>query len=292
MPLPEHSLIRGAFMGLLFLFSASEVTAADGRLLSTGGATQVEGAGGGGIVPWAILSSLATEDEFGATAFYTFVPTGDLTLHAIGASVNIRNRVEFSAARQQLHLGTLALLLKVPGEKLEQNILGVKVRIAGDAVYSAIPQISIGAQYKQLETFSIPKTIGAIDDSGVDGYIAATKVLLGVLAGRNVLVNGTLRATRANQLGLLGFGGDLNDEYEILPEISASVFLSPEVTVGAEYRAKPDNLSFSRESAWSDVFIGYFPNKNLAVIAAYASLGTVASLPKQSGFFLSLQATF
>ena len=45
--------------------------------------------------------------------------------------------------------------------------------------------------------------VGAKRDSGVDFYVSATKLLL----EQNLLLNGTLRATKANQLGLLGFGG-------------------------------------------------------------------------------------
>ena len=42
----------------------------------------------------------------------------------------------------------------------------------------------------------------------MDLYIAATKLYFAALAGRNVILDATLRRTRANQFGLLGFGGD------------------------------------------------------------------------------------
>src|SRR5438874_9832371 len=46
----------------MFAF-ASVLCAGDGRLLATGGATQIEGSAGGGIVPWAVLSGYATRSE-------------------------------------------------------------------------------------------------------------------------------------------------------------------------------------------------------------------------------------
>lgn len=279
-------------MIVVLTLAAAPLFAQSGRLLATGGATTIEGSAGGGIVPWAVLSSLATEDEFGVAAFYTVVDSGDYTLHSTGASATYANRVEISAARHTLKLGTLALLLDQPGAQLEQNIFGAKVRLVGDAVYSKIPQISAGMQYKQNLDSALPLAVGAADDSGIDIYGSATKVFIGGLAGRNAVATVTVRGTKANQLGLLGFGGDRDDGYSLQPEISAGVFLSPQVIIGAEYRAKPDNLAFAREDDWSDVFIGYFPNKALAIVVAHARLGSIAGIPHQDGFYFSVQGTF
>jgi hypothetical protein len=114
-------------------------------------------------------------------------------------------------------------------------------------------------------------------------------VFLAGLVGRNVLLDGTLRATRANQLGLLGFGGDLNDRYRVVFEGSAAVFLTDRVGVGYEYRQKPNNLSAFREQAYQDVFVAWLPSKHVALTAAYARLGTVANQRDQQGLYLSVQ---
>jgi hypothetical protein len=45
----------------------------------------------------------------------------------------------------------------------------------------------------------VPKAIGAKSSSGVDYYLAA-------VASINLLLNGTLIATKENQFGILGFG--------------------------------------------------------------------------------------
>ena len=131
--------------------------------------------------------------------------------------------------------------------------------------------------------------LGARHGSGTDFYLSASKLYLAGLAGRNVLLNATLRATKANQLGLLGFGGDKRDRYQVQPEFSGVVFLNDRVAVGMEYRAKPDNLSAFREDDFSDVFATWFINKKLAVTAAYTRMGQIVDKKKQNGVFISLQ---
>ena len=107
-----------------------------------------------------------------------------------------------------------------------------------------------------------------------------------------MLVSGTVRATRANQLGLLGFGGDLNDRYRIQFEGSAAIFLNDNIAIGAEYRAKPNNLSAYREDDYQDVFLAWVPNKHIAVTGAWAYLGQIADKRRQGGVYLSLQTGF
>lgn len=295
MPTPRKRDSRRQPVGLAILPLALLVAGpghAGDRLLMTGGATQVEGSAGGGIVPWAVLSGYGTDNQNGGTVFLTRVDTGDYALDAHGAAYTFRNRIELSFARQQLHLPELQRRLSLPVGSLAQDIVGAKVRFGGDLVYSRGPQVALGLQYKRNRDFDLPRAVGAGDDSGVDVYLGATKLFLASAAGRNLLLNGTLRATRANQTGLLGFGGDRNDGYRVVFEGSAAVLLNPRWTVGVEYRQKPDNLGFAREDDWMDTFVGWFPNKRVAVVAAYADLGSIATLPRQRGAYLSLQLSY
>ncbi len=279
---------------LLPLLTALPVLAwaGDGKLLATGGLTEAEGSAGGGIVPWAVLAGYGTQDEDGGTFFITQANTGDYALTATGLAFTIRDRVELSFADQSLDASTLGTALKDPGLSLRQQIFGVKVRLFGDVVYGDAPEISAGVQYKHDLDFTTPKAVGAKDDKGADFYLAATKVIVGGFFDRDLLLNGTLRATKANQMGLLGFGGDKSDSYKIESEVSVGVLLDEKTAVGLEYRKKPDNLSFAREDDWADAFIAYFPSKSVALIAAYASLGSVATLQHQRGLYLSVQASF
>ena len=284
---------------------------AGGRLLATGGATEIEGSAGGGIVPWALISGYGTEDEVGGTAFLTGVRVPNYDLISSGVAVGLHDRVELSYARQRLGLDNTVLSGITGGNNttatIRQDVFGVKVKLFGDAIFaqdSVIPQISAGMQYKRnLDYGFVPKFLGAKHNDGVDFYVAATKVFLGGLAGRNVLLNGTVRATKANQMGLLGFGGPGNDSYKAEFEGSVGVFLDPANTwlIGAEYRHNPDNGLAGgaiKQDAYKDAFIAYIPNKRFALVAAYADLGNLPDTTQNSlnskkrGVYLSGQFSF
>lgn len=255
------------------------------RLLATGGASTIEGSGGGGIVPWATLSSYADEGEWGGTAQMTEVQVDDFSLSVQGASINWNNRVEVSYARQQFDLETI-------GGELEQQVWGVKARISGDLVYGTWPQVSAGVQYKRNQTFALPQAVGAEDDTSTDYYVSAAKAWLAGPFSRTWVANLTVRSTEANQLGLLGFGGDKGDSREWVGEASVAMFVNRYWAIGMEYRQKPDLLNFAKEDDWKDVFVAYFPSKHVSLVGAYADLGSIAGLDSQTGWYLSVQASF
>lgn len=269
----------------------SGLSMGDSRLLATGGVTQIEGAAGGGLVPWALIAGYGSKEEVGATAFYTRADPTDFTLGSTGIAVGIRDRLELSAARQKLGLGTT-----VPGASIRQDILGVKLKLTGDAVFARYfdaPQISAGVQYKRNADFRpVPAALNARRDADFDYYAAATKVFLDALHGRTLLVDLTLRATRANQMGLLGFGGDKNDRRTLQAETSIALFATDHVLVGAEYRHKPDNLSAFREDSYKDIFVTWLPNKKISLTTAYADLGTIADKKHQRAIYGSVQVGF
>ena len=268
-----------------------------GKFLATGGVSQLEGAGGGGIVPWALISGYGTRDSYGANAHYTAVRTQDYALATYGVALGLADRVELSLARQRFE-GRLAPLANL---RIEQDIIGVKVKLAGDAVYEQdrlLPQIALGAMYKRnrgvgglgaLGVTSV-RQLGAQDGHGVDYYVAATKILF----EHSLLLNGTVRATKANQMGILGFGGNRHQGYRLMPEVSVAYLIKRQWVAGAEYRRKPHNLAVDNEKAYSDVFLAYFPNKHVSLTAAYANLGdiTIFNPRRQHGWYLSLQTGF
>lgn len=263
-----------------------------GRLLATGGATSIEGAAGGGITPWAVLAGYGERGEWGGDVFATRVDTGDYRLDVTGVAFAYDNRVELSLARQRFDLGTLARDLSLPQNSLSQDIVGIKVRLFGDLIYDRLPQVSLGLQHKRQKDFLIPSLIGAQRDEDTEAYLTGSRLILGGAFGYNLLLNGGVRYSRANELGLLGFGGDRRDDRSLLKEGSVAVLFNPSWALGVEYREKPDNLSFAGESDWADLFLGYFPNKRLAVVLAYARLGEIATLDNQDGAYLSIQGSF
>lgn len=262
------------------------------RILATGGVTQVEGSAGSGIVPWAVLSGYGQEGEWGGEIFATHVNTSNYDLSVIGASVAVNNRVEASIATQILGIDAIAQPLGLPDNEVKQTIAGVKVRLFGDPIYTKLPQVSVGIQYKKNTDFDVPAIAGALDNDGVDFYISATKLWLSGIYGYPLLFNATLRSTRANQLGLLGFGGDLNSDKKIMFEGSLGVLLRRNLVFGMDYRQKPNNLSFAKEDDWMDYFIAWFPNKHLSITGAWAELGDIANKTDQNGFYISLEGTF
>ncbi|MBD8476272.1 DUF3034 family protein [Pseudomonas sp. CFBP 8770] len=264
----------------------------EGRLLATGGASSIDGAAGGGITPWAVLSGYGEQGEWGATAFATRVDLPDYRLDVAGMAASYDNRIEFSYARQRFDLGSLVHKLGLPEDSLSQDVFGVKVRLFGDLIYDHLPQVALGLAYKRQKDFLIPSLVGAKRDEDVEGYLTASRLFMGAAFGYNLLVNGGVRYSRANELGLLGFGGDRRDSRSLLKEGSLAVLFNPRWALGVEYREKPDNLSFAGESDWADVFLGYFPNKHLAIVLAYARLGEIATLDNQNGTYLSVQGSF
>jgi hypothetical protein len=301
---------------------------AGGRLIATGGVTEIEGSAGGGIVPWAIIAGMETRDEVGGTAFYTHIALPNYDVDSAGVAVGINERLELSYARETLSINNaitapIQAALSLPlgildGSTISQDIIGAKLKIAGDAVYdqdSMMPQIAIGAQHKVNTDFKqvlgitgIPEVLGAKNAAGTDFYLAMTKLFLGGAGGLNLLLNGTIRETSANSDGLLGFGcapgacriGSGGGGYSTQGEGSAAVLLNPNTAIGAEYRTMPNNLKSTDEDAWKDLFLAYFPNKQLAFTLAYAALGnfpsgiSAAGITRQqtNGLLLSGQVSF
>ena len=262
------------------------------RLLATSGVSQIDGAAGGGLAPWAVISGYGSRDAAGGTIHATVAPLPNFILSSAGASVGLFDRVELSYAHTWFDTGKAGGRLGLGnGYQFNLDTVGLKVRLFGDAVYDQDrwwPQISIGSQFKAADSHAVLAAIGASSPDGADVYLAATKLFL----ARSLLVNATLRATRANQFGLLGFGGDRDNGYSAEFEGSLALLLTRRLAVGGELRTKPDNLGFARERSAFDAFLAWFPTKHLSVTAAFLALGPIARQGEQNGAYLSLQTGF
>jgi hypothetical protein len=285
-------LIKGVLICLLAVCWAPAYAKTSSRLLITGGAATLEGTAGGGIVPMAVIAGYGAQEEWGATVFMSQVNTRDFQLNVKGASWGWRNRLELSIAEQNLAHPSLTRALALPSESIEQQVVGVKLRLLGDLIYTSLPQLSLGWQYKQNKDFLVPNAVGAKQDSGSDVNLTASKLVLAGFLGRNLLLNGNLRYTNANQLGLVGFGGDEAHAKSLQAEVSAGVLLNSEWIIGTEYRQKPNNLSALTENDWRSYFIGWFPVKSVSLVAAYVDLGSLATFDNQTGWYLSLQGSY
>lgn len=274
----------------------SGLATSGGRLLLTGGVSTIEGAGGGGLAPWALIGGYGTRDELGAQAFVTGVTSEDFGLLAYGGSVNVKNRLELSLARQNFHLRDVGKSLGLGNDfVISQTIIGAKVRLIGDAVLdqdSLLPQIAVGVQHKINDDKTVVGGALGLHRSGTDFYIAATKLFL----AQNLLVNTTLRLTKANQYGILGFGGLGGKDQAYKPQFEGSIayLLTRKLAVGAELRTKSNRLegalggdSFREDKAY-DLFAAYTLSRNVSLTGAYVDLGHIA-LKNQHAAYLSLQ---
>lgn len=320
----KNNFLISALVAASFTVSAN-VALADmpmsNKLLLTGGVSQVEGAAGGGLTPWALIGGYGTNNEVGGNVHYTYAKSSDFRLDSYGFTIGLFDRVEFSVAQQDFDISNLRNKVRaglgadaIGRDTLDQIIIGAKVRVLGEAVLDAdtwMPQVAIGLQYKENQDKEFIKSVvvGAKSDHGTDVYVAATKLLL----DKNLLLNGTLRFTKANQFGLLGFGGDKHDNYQPMLEVSAAYLLRKDLAIGAEYRMKPNNLRSPANAALFgganvvnlqeddafDVFVAYAPTKNISLTAAYVYLGNIATVKavdadygKQDAVYLSAQIGF
>jgi hypothetical protein len=295
--------------------AAGTVQADTGKLLLTGGVNTIAGSAGGGLTPWAVIGTNATQGEVGVSGYATRAATQDYSLNGYGVAVGLYDRVELSLARQDfdaspaIALNGIAAFGVTPGQHIKMDVVGIKVKVLGDAVLDAdtwVPQVAVGIEHKRTH----PGSIGSVLDflgtkrSGTDVYVSATKLLL----DKSLLLNGTLRYTNANQNGLLGFGSAApgKNSRSLQPEISVAYLLNKNLAVGAEYRFKPNNLqalgaaaglgTALREDDWKDIFIAWAPSKNLSFTLAYVDLGRIVpgitSNRRQTGYYLSAQVAF
>jgi len=261
----------------------------NGKLLATGGVSSLEGAGGGGLSTWALITGYGTRDGVGVDGHATYISLPAYSLWTEGAAVGLFDRVELSYTHLTFNTENVGAALGL-GKNFEfdQDVYGAKIKLIGDAVYdqdSLLPQIAVGAQYKTTDHGNILHAVGAKSDNGTDYYIAATKLFL----AESLLVDVTLRETKANQFGILGFGGDKHADYSTQVEGSAAYLFSRQFALGAEYRTKPDNLGIAKEDDAWDVFAAYFFNKHISLTAAWLDLGNIVIKDHQNGAYLSLQ---
>lgn len=286
-----------------------------GKLLLTGGVSSITGSAGGGITPWAVIGSNASEGEIGFSSYASRAVTQDYSLNSYGVAMGWKDRVELSLARQDFDaspavaLNGVAAFGVLPGQRIQMDVLGLKVKVAGDAVLDSdtwMPQIAVGLEHKQVRPGSLQSVFDflGVKNSGTDIYVSATKLVL----ANGLLLNATLRSTNANQNGLLGFGGKApgTSSTSLQSEFSVAYLLSRKLAIGAEYRKKPNNLQALGASAglgnalqeddWHDLFLAWAPSKHASLTLAYVDLGRivpgVTAGRRQTGYYLSGQVAF
>ncbi len=263
-----------------------------GKLLLTHGVSTIEGSAGGGLATWAVIAGDETRNGIGAQANFSYVGLPDYQLRDFGGAIGFYDRLEVSYAHQEFDTGATGAKLGLgDGFTFDQDVFGAKLKLVGDAVYGQdtwFPQVAVGVQYKHNDQGAIIHAVGGKHADGADYYVTATKVFL----DQSLVVSGAVRLTKANQTGLLGFGGDLGDSYKPQFEGSVGYLLTRRLVIGGEYRTKPSNLGFAKENNWFDLFAAYALTRNLSVTAGYVDAGSIATFGGQHGLYLSMQAGF
>ena len=252
------------------------------------------GAGDGNLSPWSLLSTPVNLDSAVLNARYANVSTSDYALASADMAVSFANRFEFVLSNRDLR-GTLASFSPL---RLQQNVVGLKLKMLSDQRLEQspwLPQISAGLMLRRDSgagnTFGLlsTKPYELRDARSIDFSLSASKSF-----GQRLFLNSTLRAGRTSQFDTPGLGAYLNDRYQTSFDASAAFLVKRSLVVGAEYRSKPNALGVDNEKAYQDIFVSYFPTKNLSLTLAYASLGDIAvfSPKRQHGAYMSLQLGF
>ncbi len=260
--------------------------------------TNVDGQAGGGLVPWALLSS-------GPTVAMTHLGTQNLGIDSVAINTSFANRVEISYARNMLDVMGTAL----GGANNHANVDNYGIKVKLNDMGDMMPQFAVGIVNKRASGGLVDNVVATptsgINTSGTDVYGAASKIVS--IGGKTVLLNGVLRASKANQLGFLGFSGGntagAKTGYSIKPEVSAEICAAENVIFGVEYRAQPSNGANGTangavlyQNAAYDFHVVYVANKNFTLTAAYTNLGQVApaltGTNKQNGMLVQAQVNF
>lgn len=289
-------MLTRLLIGLCCLSSAAAANASDwrngGKLLLTGGVSNVDGSAGGGLATWALIGGNETEDGLGGSVHGTFVTLTDFDLTSYGAALGWHDRIEISYAHQAFNTRAAGAALGLGhGFTFAQHVFGAKLRVFGDAVWdqgSILPQISIAVQHKRADQGAVIRAVGGKQSHGTDFLVSATKVVL----SKSLVIDATVRFTKANQFGLLGFGGDKHSSRTAQFEGSVGRLVTRNLLLGVEYRTKPNNLNFAREDASYDLFAAWAVGHRVALTAAYIDLGSIATVTRQRGLYMSVQGSF
>ena len=255
-----------------------------GKLVLTDGVTSVEGSSGGGLATWALIAGNETDAGIGATAHVTLVTLPDFTLTSFGGAIGYRDRVEISYAHQDFDTRDFGATLGLGrGYTFSQDVVGVKLRLVGDAVYDQdrmLPQIAIGAQYKRANRGAVIAAVGGKASSGVDFYVSATKVILsqgiGARRQRPLDQGQPIRPARVRRRQIVGLSPASRG---IGREIAQA---QPAGRRRISHQARQSRLR-PRGSTPMMLFAAWAVTRNVTLTAAYADLGSIATSRKQRG---------
>ncbi len=145
-----------------------------------------------------------------------------------------------------------------------------------------LPALTFGVDYKvnagisqvNKELNGTLTTLGIPGNQGVDFTLYASKLL--TFLPRPVLINAGGRATRGQELGLLGF----SNNYSFLFEGNVAIFLTDWLILAGEYRQQPNDYTaipglVSKSGDWWTVDLAWVVSKNFTIAGGYGYFGNV-----------------
>ena len=209
--------------------------------------------------------------------WYVNLKQSKIDWSTVGIAQTFFNRLEVSYGYE---------LISTSFQDIQKHNVGAKLLLLEENFndWSFAPAISIGAVAKNTN-FDTPS---GIDNSGLDFYIVATKMIKSL--PKPVLISGGILSTKGRVLGVLGF----DDERDEVLFGNIDVLPLPNVAVGVEYRQGAQFSDFKNADYW-DAHVAWFVTKDLSLVAAYVVTGNRTGSPAVGlgdGIVLSAQYAF
>jgi hypothetical protein len=240
------------------------------------------------------------------SAGFVFVDIGSgRDLEAITLTETPYKRLELGYGYDHLNLGDLPTAVVAAGgprvaDSVTMHNANARFQCLSENEFGQkwLPALTAGIHYKYNDGIQdINNTLGNLmaqhgitGHEGLDFTLYGSKML--TCLPRPVLINLGGRATKAAQLGLLGF----TDEYSFVFEGSVVVLVTDRVLLGAEYKEKPRDFSamglVGREDDWWTMDAGYVVNKHMTLALGYGHFGTVANHTANGSWGLAVKWEF
>ncbi|MFO8007626.1 MAG: DUF3034 family protein [Candidatus Brocadiia bacterium] len=247
----------------------------------------IEGVGGLVLTPTAYLAAPpAAGEDFGMPSLSVQTAwVGHRDLQVLAATWNVGNRLELGYALNRFDVGNLNVgSIASHPEQLYMHHLNARYNLIQEGQWDKewMPAVTFGAHYKINDDIDDINNslgdaldgIGYDDNDGLDFTLTASKTL--GMFPRPVIATAGLRASKASQLGLTGFG----DDYLVSFEGSVLTLVTDRLALGAEFRQKREALGeidglVESEDSWWDVHAAYILSPNASLYAVIGDAGAV-----------------
>lgn len=266
-------------------------------------------------------ASIGFYDRLELSYAYDILPTGS-TFNTVGL---LANTLSSTGAVSDTGIEPFNTAIRM-------DVFGAKLRLFGESIYDSdnlIPQVSLGGYYKVNHNKELLNTLLASKTKDYEAYLAATKIFFPLDLLVNVTLRYTA-ANQTGLTGFGGPNKnkrEIRPEVSFAYLLAKNTAIGAEwakhgrnvsgqgVDVGGIDTTQVGAISGAldglgvpnpvsgllsstngtltqQESDWFDVFLAYFPNKNISFVFAYANLGNITLTPNQTGAYFSVQANF